>query len=142
VGGFPVGSPAPNLRLPDLNGKTVNLSDFRGTDTLVLFWNNGCGFCQQMLPELKEWEKNRPKGAPKLLLVSGGSPEENRALGLKSPIVLDDRFEAGTAFGAGGTPMAVLVDANGTVASSLAAGKDQVLALAAGTGDGAKPLSV
>lgn len=137
-----VGQAAPNIKLPDLNGKTVNLSDFRGSETLVLFWNNGCGFCQQMLPDLKEWEKNKPKGAPKLLVVSGGSADENRALGLKSPVVLDDTFQTGSAFGAGGTPMGVLIDAKGNISSSLAAGAEQVLALASGSGDGARPAGV
>lgn len=34
-----VGKPAPNFRLPDVNGKTLSLSDFRGK-TVVLEWNN------------------------------------------------------------------------------------------------------
>ena len=41
---------APEVKLPDLEGNTVELADFRGEKTLVLFWNPGCGFCQQMLP--------------------------------------------------------------------------------------------
>jgi thiol-disulfide isomerase/thioredoxin len=36
---------------------------------LVLFWNPGCGFCQQMLPDLKEWEAGAPEGAPRCLLL-------------------------------------------------------------------------
>jgi hypothetical protein len=42
---------------------------------------------------------------------------------------VDTEFEAGDAFGAGGTPMAVRNDAEGNVASPLAAGPDSVLAL-------------
>jgi peroxiredoxin len=48
-----VGEPAPELRLPDLTGKLVDLADLRGSKTLVLFWNPGCGFCQRMLDDLK-----------------------------------------------------------------------------------------
>jgi peroxiredoxin len=135
-----VGDPAPALKFPDLNGKTVNLSDFRGSDTLVLFWSNQCGFCQQMLPDLKTWEANRPKGAPKLLVVSRGTAEENRAMGLRSTVVLDDNFQAGSAFGAGGTPMGVVVDANGNVASEVAAGADAVFGLVGGRPSGAQPV--
>src|ERR671912_793376 len=51
-----VGEEAPKVKLPDLEGTTVELADFRGEQTLVLFWNTGCGFCQQMLPDLKQWE--------------------------------------------------------------------------------------
>ena len=59
-----VGQPAPEVKLADLEGKTVELRDFKGDEALVLFWNPGCGFCQQMFPDIKEWEENRPEGGP------------------------------------------------------------------------------
>ena len=65
-----------------------------------------------MLPEVKQWEENRPEGAPKLLFVSAGQ-EANRDMKLSSKVVLDQQFAAGRAFGASGTPSAVLVDAEG-----------------------------
>ena len=125
-----VGEPAPAFTLPNLNGKTVNLSDFRSNKTLVLFWNPGCGFCQQMLADLKAWEAEPPQGAPKLLVVSTGGVEANQALGLRSPVLLDEGFTIGPRFGIHGTPMAVLVDAEGKIASEVAAGAPDVLALA------------
>jgi thiol-disulfide isomerase/thioredoxin len=108
-----VGELAPAISLPDLEGKTVNLSDFKGSPTMVLFWNPGCGFCKRMTDELKQWEAKPPKGAPKLLIVSTGTPEANKDLGLSSPTVLDQGFTVGRSFGASGTPSAVLVDAAG-----------------------------
>ena len=60
----PVGEPAPGFSLPDLSGQTVSLSDFRGDETLVLFWRPGCGFCQRMLPDLKAWETH-PRERPR-----------------------------------------------------------------------------
>jgi thiol-disulfide isomerase/thioredoxin len=65
------------VRLPNLEGNTVELKDFRGEETLVLFWNPECGFCQQMLLDIKEWEENGPEGAPRLLFVSTGMEESN-----------------------------------------------------------------
>ena len=129
-----VGDVAPPLRLPDLSGRAVDLADFRGSETLVLFWNPSCGFCQQLLPELTAWERRPPSRAPKLLVVSTGTVAENEALGLRSPVVLDASFTVGRAFGASGTPSAVLVAADGTVASPLAVGAEAVLTLA-----GARP---
>src|SRR5829696_1816819 len=125
-----VGEPAPSVKLPDLRGETVDLADFRGERTLVAFWNPGCGFCQQMLPDLKEWEADRPEGAPRLLVVSAGTAEANEAMALRSPVVLDQSFGVGSAFGASGTPSAVLVDEEGNIASELAVGAPAVLALA------------
>jgi thiol-disulfide isomerase/thioredoxin len=125
-----VGEEAPEVKLPDLEGHTVELADFRGEQTLVLFWNPGCGFCQRMLPDLKEWESEAPEGAPRLLVVSAGSEEANKEMGLTSPVLLDQQFAAGRAFGASGTPSAVLVDAEGKVASEVAVGAPAVLELA------------
>ena len=124
-----VGEEAPEVKLPDLEGNTVELANFRGEETLVLFWNPGCGFCQQMLPDLREWEQNPPEEAPKLLVVSAGTEEANREQGLSSTVVLDQNFATGRAFGASGTPSAVLVDAEGKVASDIAVGAPAVLEL-------------
>jgi peroxiredoxin/uncharacterized membrane protein YphA (DoxX/SURF4 family) len=126
-----IGEPAPDFSLPDLSGQTVHLSDFRGSQTLVLFWRPSCGFCQRMLEDLKAWEANPPTGAPKLLVVSTDSVEPNQEMGLRSPVLLDQQgMRVGSLFGATGTPMGVLVDAEGKIASELAAGAPAVLALA------------
>ena len=130
--GAKVGTPAPVLKLPDLTDKIIDLADFQGSPILVLFWNVNCGFCQQMLPELKAWESHPPANAPKLLVVSTGSVEANRAMGLSSLTVLDQTFIAGQAFGVTGTPTAVLVDSLGNIASEIAVGAPAVMALANG----------
>ena len=125
-----IGQLTPPLLLPDLEGKPIDLAGFRGTSTLILFWSPSCGFCQQMLPELKQWERKRPAGSPKLLVVSNGTVEANRAMGFTSPVVLDPDGSAMHSFGATGTPMAVLVDGEGRIASSLVTGAEAVMALA------------
>ena len=126
-----IGDAAPDFSLPDLDGNLVHLSDFRGNSTLLVFWRPGCGFCQRMLPEIKAWEAQPPAGAPQLLVVSSESVESNRAMGLRSPVVLDaSGMSIGSQFGATGTPMAVLIDEEGKIASELAAGAPAVLALA------------
>ena len=136
-----LGQPAPQVRLPAVDGRTIDLAEFRGNDTLVLFWNPGCGFCQQMLDELRAWDASPPEGAPKLLVVATGDEKEIRAMGLRSPVVLDEGFRVGSAFGANGTPMAVLVDARGRIASEVAAGAPAVLALARGENRAESPTS-
>jgi hypothetical protein len=49
---------------------------------------------------------------------------------LSSPVLLDQNFATGRAFGASGTPSAVLVDAEGRIASEVAVGAPAVLGLA------------
>jgi peroxiredoxin len=125
-----LGDPAPPLKLRDLNGKRTALTAFRGCQTLVLFWNPRCGFCQQMLSDLRDWDADPPPAAPALVVISTGTAEEGREMALRSPVLLDSSQKAGAAFGANGTPMAVLLDAGGRIASEIAAGVQAVFALA------------
>lgn len=124
------GEPVPSLPLPDLNGGTVDLGSLRGRRTLVLFWSPGCGFCQQMMHDLKNWESRRPKNAPELLIISSGSVEENRKQGFDSLVLLDQNFGAGNVLGAEGTPSALIIDETGIVASEVRVGATEVFALA------------
>jgi peroxiredoxin/uncharacterized membrane protein YphA (DoxX/SURF4 family) len=131
--GLKIGEAAPDFSLPDLSGNLVQLSDFRGSQTLVLFWRPSCGFCQRMLADLIAWEAQPREGVPWVLVFSTVSVDDNQALGLRSPVVLDPAgMSIGSKFGASGTPMAVLVDAEGRIASDLVAGAPAVLALAKG----------
>jgi len=131
--GLPIGSPAPSLGLPSLDGSLVALDEL-AEEALVLFWNPDCGFCRSMLERLLVWERSVLVGSPRLLVVSSGDEKSSREDGFASTVLLDPEFEAGAAFGAGGTPMAVLVDVNGRIASPLAGGAEAVLELARSRG--------
>ena len=131
--GLPVGSPAPTLELHGIGGTIEPLVDPLGKSTVVLFWNPGCGYCQSLLPALLDWERENHYSAPRLLVVSSGDEEDTVTDGFSSAVVLDPEFEAGRAFEAGGTPMAVVVDAEGNIASRLIAGGDAVLDRLGGT---------
>jgi len=127
------GELAPELSLRDLGGEAVDLRGLRGRRHLLLFWNPDCGFCQGMLEDIKAWERDAQADAPRLLVVSNGAPEANRAQGFRSPMVLDQGFRAGQLFGATGTPAAVLLDEEGRIASEVGVGAEEVLGLARGT---------
>ena len=130
VNGSMVGNPAPQIELPDLEGALLSLTSFRGDQVVVLFWDPECGFCREMLPDLKNWEDNPSKETPKLLIVSTGTENANREMGLSSPVMLDEQLVVGRAFGVPGTPSAVLIDEQGQIASEPAVGLPAVLALA------------
>ncbi len=66
---------APNFTLPDLNGKKVSLSDFRGKWVVLDFWGSWCGWCIKGFPALKEaYEKYGDK-----LVVIGIDCNESEA---------------------------------------------------------------
>jgi hypothetical protein len=130
--GLPVGTQAPDLAFPRLDGGgDLTLGDAPPEGRMLVFWNTGCGFCAQMVDRLRALERERPAEASEIVLVSAGGAEANRDQELASVIVLDDDFTAGPMFGTGGTPTAVLIDGDGRIASSVVAGADAVLDLAA-----------
>jgi methylamine dehydrogenase accessory protein MauD len=124
-----VGNPAPDVPLRTLDGQESHLAEQLSGRTAVLFWNPSCGFCQRMLPDLKRFAERPPTGAPSVVVVSAGDPDQNRQMGLNAPVLLDGSFATGHAFGATGTPSAVLVDEAGNVASGIAVGAPAVLEL-------------
>lgn len=124
-----VGDSVPSLRLPDLSGKLVDLADLNDGRVLMLFWNPSCGYCQQMLGELKNWEKNPGEDAPELVVISAGSLEDNRKQGFRSRVLLDPYYGASQVFQSGGTPSAVMIE-DGRLVSSVAVGAQEVWALA------------
>ena len=57
--GWPVGAEAPDARLSDLDGHPVGLRrSLDGRAVVLFFWNPGCGFCQQILEPLRQWERD------------------------------------------------------------------------------------
>jgi thiol-disulfide isomerase/thioredoxin len=110
----------------------VSLADFRGKETLVLLWDTGCGFCRQMLPELLALEADPPRDGPRLLVVIPGDSGSPQAVNFRSAVVIDRDSSAARALGLDGTPVAVLIDANGTIASDVVVGARAVLDLASG----------
>lgn len=60
---------APDFTFPDINGKKVSLSDFRGKLVYVDFWATWCGPCKRELPFLKKLEEDY-HGNPNVVFLS------------------------------------------------------------------------
>ena len=121
------GATTPPLVFPDLEGHMFHLSQLRGKPTILLFWNPECGFCQQMADDLKAWEKRAAKAGTQVVFLSSGTVEANAKQGFRSPILLDQNFSAGKAFGATGTPSALRLNEEGKIVSKIAVGKQEIL---------------
>jgi peroxiredoxin len=126
-----VGEPAPSFWLKDLSGRAVDIKDFRGSPTLLLFWHPRCLICGSLFDDLRAWEDDPPEGAPRLVFVACGEMEEVTSINkyFKSITLLDPAFDIGPLFGTKFTPSAILLDSENRIASSLAMGAENVRAL-------------
>jgi peroxiredoxin len=132
--GLPVGSPAPEFDLPDLSGNTHKLSEFRGRDVLLIFFNPGCGHCARMAADLAALPVDGAQGNAVPVVVSTGDVDANRKLveqhGIKCTVLVQKQMEVAGQYRAQGTPMGYRIDAMGRIASDLTVGADALLSLA------------
>jgi peroxiredoxin len=134
-GGLPVGAVAPDFELPDLAEVRRKLSEFRGRDVLLIFFNPRCGFCTKLADDLAALPPEAGGGRAMPLVVTTGDPDENRQLverhGIRCVVLRQEQMEIASQFRAQGTPMGYRIDAAGRIASELAVGAEPLLQLAA-----------
>src|SRR4051794_6253788 len=132
--GLNPGSSAPDFELPDLSGKPVSLAHWRGRRVLLVFFNPRCGFCEQMAAGLAALKADGSEGRPIPVLITSGDPEENRRFmdqhGIRCPVLVEQKGEVSSRYQAAGTPMGYLIDEEGAIATPLAVGAEDLLALA------------
>lgn len=118
-----VGQPAPDFRLLATDNTVTTLSAEKGSPVVMVFWNTWCLDCQTVLPVMQqahtEWGDD--------LAVIGVVPEESVArvrdgmgeYDLTMTTLLDTTGDVTVEYGAKVGPVAVVLDANGTVATVL-----------------------
>ena len=125
-----LGDPAPPFRLPSLAGVELDLLELAGQLVLLVFWSPTCEWCLALKPELQAWERSEGGAATLTVILTTGRRDVNEGQGFLSPVLLDDGGLVARAYGSTGTPGAILVDAEGAIASQLAVGGEGVMELA------------
>jgi len=111
---------APNFKLQDLNGKMVQLSDFKGKPVLLDFWATWCQPCRDSIPGIKKLQKDYADKGLVILAISidGGTTEDIRAFqqqhGMAYTILIGtedvtDRYRVRT------IPMMIVIDKSGKI---------------------------
>ncbi len=128
--GLPPGQPLPaDVVVTDLDGTETRLLDLADRETLFLFWDPDCGSCREIREELLSREAEAASGAAQLVIITSEDARAVRREGFRSPVVVDPDRKAAEALGAIGTPMAMLVDAQGRIGWPLAVGRSHILRL-------------
>src|SRR4051812_38471881 len=133
VAGLPLGTLAPDFELPDFSGVRRKLSDFRGRNVLLIFFNPQCGYCTKMAADLATMPMEGSDSRVATIVVTTGDAEENRKLvehyGIRCLVLLQEQMEVASKYGAQGTPMGYRIDAAGRIASALTVGAEPLLQL-------------
>jgi peroxiredoxin len=130
--GLKAGTPAPDFSLPRLDGAgELSLSSLRGHRVLLVFSSPDCGPCQALAPELEKFHREHRE--IQLVLISKGEPKENRAkvkeFALTFAIALQQQWEISRRYAMFATPVAYLINEEGSIARDVAVGVDAILAL-------------
>ena len=126
--GLKAGTPAPDFRLPRLNGGELAREEFRGRHLLLVFSDPQCGPCDALAPELQKFHREHPEIA--MLMISRGEPKDNRAKvkehGLSFPIVLQRQWEISRRYAMFATPIAYLIDEECVIVADVAVGIEAI----------------
>jgi len=129
--GLPAGAAAPDFRLPRVGGGEVSLSQYRGRKVLLLFSDPKCGPCNALLPDVQR--RYAAGSEVDVVMVSRGDHAANASklaeLRVTFPVVLQRQWEISKLYGMFATPIAFLVDEQGTIAAPVAVGAQRILAL-------------
>jgi peroxiredoxin len=119
---LPIGTAAPNFSLPDTNGKTVSLADFRGRPVLVMFICNHCPFVKHIRSGLAQLGRDYQSRKIGIVAISSNdvanypddSPaktkEEAQKAGYVFPYLYDETQNVAKAYRAACTPDFYLFD--------------------------------
>ena len=112
--------PAPLFGLPDLNGKVVSLSDFRGKPVLINFWASWCMPCLNEMPYIEEIYRERKDDNLVVLMINAKEPVKTVSKFAKDKdytftILLDSDGKTNSAYQVFGLPSTYFIDTNGIV---------------------------
>jgi peroxiredoxin len=131
------GELAPSFALPDLDGRAVELDELLddGRGLMLFFSDPGCNACDPLLPELAR-RHGDAEADPRPLVISLGEAEAARERlaghGIEAALLQAD-FDLPRSLGITGMPGAVVLDAEGRIASEPATGTEKVGALLSAT---------
>ena len=116
------GEQAPLFKGKDINGKEIQLSDFRGKIVLLDFWASWCGPCQEEFPFLVDLYADHKKDDFIVLAVNIDNEKENMLRFLRKkyatqvfPVIFDSEKTIPPLYDLQGMPTSLFIDKKGVV---------------------------
>ena len=114
------GKHAPQMSLPDMNGRTVSLTDELKRGPVVLaFFKVSCPVCQYAFPMLERLHRAYPNAAIYGVSQNAAKDTERfcREFGVTFPVLLDDpkSYTASNAYGLTNVPSIFYIGQDGTI---------------------------
>ncbi|NOT48705.1 MAG: redoxin domain-containing protein [Acidobacteria bacterium] len=127
-----IGQAVAEFEVEDIEGRKITEKDLAGRTTLVAFSSPTCGHCAKLMGQIRAWESSQTPQDPRLIIFTDGKADEERKLGLRSPIIVDAGYKTAAKFGMRGVASAVLVNEKGIIVTEAAIGPDNIWALIGG----------
>ncbi len=114
------GQMAPDFVLKSSSGENLRLSEYRGDVVMINFWATWCGPCRQEMPLLDELYARYQRVGFNLLGVNIDDDSQRAMrmvdeLGIRFPVLFDERKEVSELYNVEAMPATILVDREGIV---------------------------
>ena len=124
------GLPAPNFSLPDLDGKMVSLSDYRGKVVLLNIWATWCPPCVEEMPSMEKLYQELQGEGFEILAVSIDESGAQDVLPfmkkhkLSFPALIDSRGTLKGLYQTTGVPESFIIDKDGILVEKVIGPRD------------------
>jgi peroxiredoxin len=115
------GSPAPDITLPGLDGRTVNLKEYRGKVVFLNIWATWCPTCREEMPSMEKLSQELKGEAFEILAVSVDKAGAKavapfmKAHNLSFRVLLDPEGQIARPYGVTGVPESFIINKEGII---------------------------
>ena len=124
------GAAAPDFTLPDLNGNSVSLSDYRGKAVLLNIWATWCPPCVSEMPSMEKLYQNMKEEDFDILAVSIDESGADDVVSfmkkykLNFTVLTDPQGSLNDKYQTTGIPESYIIDKNGRIVEKIIGPRD------------------